>query len=495
MGLGVSQSVRAPAAVPRPVTHGRLAEFPRDALSCMRRLYRTHGTIAALEEDGQRLIFVFGPEYNRRVLSDSKTFHSQFFTIRGPRNSAQRRLTSTLLSMNGEEHKRHRRLVMGPFQKQSIEGYRDALAALIEDMLRNWQPGQVRDIFEDMTHFMLCAASSILFGFDVRELAYTIGDMTARWVAMNHELGIGAFISDERITASYHELLAQAEALEKEVRAMIEHRRSSSNLGSDVLSLLIRAHDENGAGMTDAELVGQSAVLFGAAHLTTANSLTWTLFLLAQHPEVASELVAELYSVLHGEVPTVAQLECVPMLERVIKESMRVLPASSYSQRVNVEPVELGPFRVSKGTPIVFSQFVTHHMPELYSEPERFLPERWRTIAPSPYAYLPFGAGSRLCLGGPLAMMTMKLVLPAILQRYRLSVVPAANINGKVISTMLTPTTGMPMLVSPPSAPFKRTPVCGNIHDMVTLQEGAGPSSVFAGSMAGRWPVYREPGV
>src|SRR5262249_46888782 len=174
---------------------------------------------------------------------------------------------------NGEEHKRHRRLVMGPFQKQSIESYRDALAGLIEEMLCSWQQGQVRDIFEDMTQFMLRVASSILFGFDVPELAYTIGRMTAQWVAMNHELGIGAFVSDKRITASYHELLDRADALEKEVLAMIAHRRNSAKLGNDVLSLIIRAHDDDGSRMTDAELIGQAAVLFGAAHLTTANSL------------------------------------------------------------------------------------------------------------------------------------------------------------------------------------------------------------------------------
>jgi cytochrome P450 len=452
-----------------PISYGRLRDFPHDALACMRALYRIHGPIAALEEDGQRLIFVFGPDYNRRVLSDTRTFHSRFFAIRGPRNSAQRRLTSTLLTMNGEEHKRHRRLVMHPFQKQSITTYRDALVLLVNEMLRSWEPGQQRDIFQDMTQFMLQAASSILFGFDRRELACAIGQKTARWVAMNHELGIGAFVSDGRIAESYQDLLGLASELESEVLRMIEHRRSSVKPGNDVLSLLIRAHHEDGFGMSDDALIGQAAVLFGAAHLTTANSLAWTLFLLAQHPPVASELVEELTGVLHGQAPTVAQLEQLPILDRVIKESMRVLPASSYSQRVNMESVTLGPFHLARGTPVVFSQFVTHHMSELYAEPEQFHPDRWRTISPSPYAYLPFGAGPRMCLGGPLAMLTIKLVLPSILQRFHLTVVPGATINGKVISTMLTPTDGIPMSIASSSTCFRRVPVSGNIHDMVIL--------------------------
>jgi cytochrome P450 len=373
--------------------------------------------------------------------------------------------------MNGEEHRRNRRLVAAPFQKSTIETYRDALVRLIDDMLQAWSPDQVRDIVEDMTQFTLRAASRILFGFDVPELAYSIGRKTARWVAMNHEVGIGALVSEKRITESYGDLLALADELEKDVLQMIEHRRSSTAAGDDVLSLLLRAHDTDGFALGDAELIGQAAVLFGAAHLTTANSLAWTLFLLAQHPAVASDLVLELERVLQGRMPTLAELQKLPLLDRAIKESMRVLPASSYSQRIAMEPVELGPFQVERGTPVVFSQFITHHMPELYPEPEYYRADRWLTIAPSPYAYLPFGAGPRMCLGGPLALIIMKLVLPAVLQRFRLTVVPNTNVNAKVVSTMLTPAEGIPMSIAAAPAPFVRTPVSGNIHDLVSLPD------------------------
>jgi cytochrome P450 len=454
-----------------PITQGRLLDFSDNPFHCMRGLYRTHGNIAALEEQGQRLVFVFGPQYNQQVLSDTHTYHSRFFAIRGPKNSSQRRLTCGLLSMNGEEHKRHRRLVMGPFQKKSIETYRDHLVELAEEMLRDWQVGQVRNIFRDMTQYMLRVTSSILFGFDLPELAYEIGRMIERWVAMNHELGMGAFISDPGITSAYSKLLGLAEELEAKILAMINHRRSLNTPGNDVLSLLIRARDENGAGMTDAELIGQAAVLFGAAHLTTANSLTWILFLLSQHPRVASELMDELTGFLQGKAPTLDQMEQLPLLERVIKESMRVLPASAYSQRINVEPVELGPFQLPRGTPIIFSQIITHHMPDLFPEPERFLPDRWLELTTSPYAYMPFAAGPRMCLGASLAMTTMKVTFPLIMQRFRLNVIPGAVINGAVRSTMLAPTNGMPMMVSAPVAPFTANPIQGNIHEMVDLRE------------------------
>src|SRR5262249_42201632 len=178
------------------------------------------------------------------------------------------------------------------------------------------------------------------------------------------------------------------------------------------------------------------------AHLTTASTLTWTLFLLAQHPQVAAEVVDELAGVLRGQAPTLEQLEQLPLLEGVIKESMRMLPASAYSHRVNTEPVDIGPLHVRKGTPVIFSQIITDHLGELFPEPGLFRPERWRTITPSPYAYLPFAAGPRMCVGANLSMMVLKITLAALLQRYHPAIVPGASINGKVTFTMFIPTSG-----------------------------------------------------
>jgi cytochrome P450 len=426
--------------------------------------------VAAFEDGGQRIAFVFGPEYIQRVLSDTIGFLSRFFAIRGPRNSAQRHLTCGLLSMNGEEHRRHRRLVSAPLQKSSFAGYRDVLVTLCDEMLSEWQPGQERDLFRDMTRYMLRVTASVLFGVDRAEMAYEIGKLIEHWVALNHEIGVGAFLADPNVTSSYESLLSLAAELEAKIREMIEDRRSSSSLSDDILSLLIRAHDENGAGMTDGELIGQTAVLFGAAHLTTANTLTWTLFLLAQHPTIAMDLSAELRAGLAGCIPTLEQLDQLPLLDRVIKESMRILPSSAYSQRVTAGPTELGPLRLRKDTAVIFSQIITHHLPELFPNPRRFDPDRWLHIMPSPYAYFPFAAGPRKCVGAGLALMVMKLTVSTILQRFHLAVVPGAGINGKVNYTMFNPTSGMPMVVRPASERFTYAPVAGNIHELVTFE-------------------------
>lgn len=454
---------------PLPITRGRLFDFPDDPIACMRKLKSRHGNIAALEDEGQRVYFAFGPELNHQILSDGTTFHSQFFAIRGSRNSPQRHLTSGLLSMNGEQHKRQRRLVMDAFLKKAILNYVPTVRQLTDEMVSQWKPGEERDINRDMTDFMLRLTSTILFGIDDAEMAYRIGHMIDHWVHMNHELGMGAFVANQDIANRYSDLLEYAGLLETEIKSMINQRKSNPT-GKDALSLMISAHDGEGS-ISDQELIGQAALMFGAAHLTTAHTLAWTLFLLAEHPSVMTELHHELKTQLDGGFPGVEQIDRLHCTERVVKESMRILPASSYSQRVNAVATQLGPFALAPGAGIVFSQFMTHHMPELYPNPEEFRPERWLTINPSPYEYLPFGAGPRMCIGAPLAMMILKSVLPTILQRFKVTAVPMSEVSGKVISTMLCPTTAMMMRLDEQDGRFESHPVRGNIHDMVDLRE------------------------
>lgn len=458
-----------PVAHREPLTRGSLVDFARDPIACMRRLYEKHGDLAVLEEGPQRLVFVFSPKLNQQVLSDPDTYHARFFAIRGPKRSPQRKLTTGLLGMNGEQHKRNRRLVKEPFSKRSLLTYYPRISAIADGMLDGWQVGQTRDLFVDMTRYMLQVTSTVLFGFDRADMAVRIGRKIERWAAMQHDLGIGALVPDERFSEGYEELLNFARELEADILEMIHLRRSENRDGDDVLSILVRTFDDQG-GLSDEELVGQSAVLFAAAHMTTAHSLTWTLFLLAQHPEVMRELARELAA---SDLAQLAKAEVggetTTLLDRVIKESMRVLPASSYSQRVNERPVRLGPLELQRGSVIIWSPYITHHRADLYPSPARFLPSRWETIRPSAYEYLPFGAGPRLCIGGPLAMMVLKTTLPRILLRHRLQIEPNAEINGRVISTMLTPTSAVPIQIHPPDGNFAASPVRGNVHEMVEL--------------------------
>jgi cytochrome P450 len=488
-----ASSIEAPPAE-LPTSRVDFAEFSRDMLRGIRQLHATHGPIAAIEDGGQRVVFLFSPEYNQQVLSDTETYHARFFAVRGPKKSSQRRCTCGLLAMNGEQHKRNRRVVKEPFGLRAISTYAPAIERMTDEMLDSWRPGDELEMAEEMRQYMLRVTSRLLFGLDDAGAAYRLGDMIARWVTLNQEVGVGALVPNEQFLNLYEELIDFAEELEAEILAMIRRRRESREPAGDVLSILVRSHDEEG-GLSDEELVGQAAVLFGAAHMTTAHSLTWTLLLLAQHPSVMGKLWEELGCQLSaigcqpegaadsrqpiadspqinpkslGSLPKGEELS---LLDRVIKESMRLLPASAYSQRINNQAVRLGPFDLPRGTGIVFTPLVTHHLADIYPQPEKFVPDRWLTLRPSPYAYHPFGAGPRLCIGGPLATAIIRIALRKMLSRYRLSVVPGSNVGVHVESTMLVPTNGLPMRIHPADGFYSANPIGGNIHELVQFDE------------------------
>ncbi len=457
-----------------PVRQANLPDFPRDPLACMRSLHSEFGDLAVLEDQGKRIAFVFSPEYNRQVLSDSRTYHSQFFAIRGGRRSAQRRVTSGLLSMNGAEHRDNRRVMMDVFSRRILPDYHSVICDLTQDFMSDWSVGQQRDLNTEMVTFMVRMTSALLFGIDDAHYALELGSMIDRWVRQNHEVGMGALVSAPQFTENYEKLLTDAEKLEASVQELIAAHKSqqSATNRSDVLSLMFKAQRTN-EQLTDEKLVGHAALTFAAAHLTTAHTLSWTLFLLAQHPQVMDQLAQELAEGMSGPYPTFDELESLTYLEWVIKESMRVLPASSYSQRVCAKPAQLGPLSLPAGTPVIFSQYMTHHRADLFEVPDEFRPERWADISPSAYEYLPFGAGPRMCIGAPLAMVELRTSLAVMLKRFHFQVVPNSVVDGQIISTMLGPTSSVNAKLLEISDSPRTVPVSGSIHGLVQLPDTA----------------------
>lgn len=460
-----------------PVTTGSLLQFSDDPIACMKRLQNEHGDLAVLADGDQRLVFIFSPELNRLVLSDTQTFESRFFAVRGNRKSAQRRVTSGLLSQNGAEHRDGRRMMKEVFAKKVLPAYHETICKLSNELTEGWRVGEACDLNSEMVQFMLRMTSALLFGLDDAEFALKLGHLIDRWAHRNHEIGMGALVSAPQFAKGYDDLLTQAEELEVTVREMFARHRSSQHEHVNILSLLFQAQQSE-QHLTDDQLTGHATLLFAAAHLTTAHTFSWTLFLLSQHPEVLQKLQAELSQHVAGDIPTLEELERLPYLDSVIKESMRVLPASSYSQRIVVEPTSIGPVRMNPGTPVIFSQYITHHRADLYENPDRFIPERWSTITPSPYAYLPFGAGPRMCIGAPLAMVEIRTALTIILKRFNFQIQPMSTVNGHVISTMLGPTSSIKATLLPTSKIPSTSPVLGSIHRLVALPDSAHPVAI-----------------
>ena len=447
---------------PLPVVALPLSDFTDDVLGHLFRLHERFGPVAAIEDGGQRVVMLFDPALNHQVLRDTETFNVRFFPIRGPKTSSQRRLTCGLLGMNGEQHARNRRIVKEAFGLRAIAGYQAVIAEITDNWLDRWHYGTTIDLADEMTRYMLAMTSRLLFGMDDYDQADDLGRQIAHWVELMHGIGAGALVPHDAFAARYEDLLGFAEQLETSVTALIDSRRrgGKTQTGSktpDVLSLLLQGHG-NAGQLSDEELIGQTCVLFGAAHMTTAHSLTWNLLLLMQHPSVMSTVYREALA---------ESTDSTDLLGRAIKEGMRVLPASAYSQRIATERATLGPLECARGTPVIFTPLVTHRLPEVYDRPRVYDPDRWQHISPSPYEYLPFGAGSRMCIGGPLAMEILRIAVPRIVRRFGLQIAEGASIDAQVHGTMLGPVGPCPVELREADGQFRSVPLSGNLTTLI----------------------------
>ena len=446
-------------------------QFFRDPIGCMRVLQQEYGSLVALGpiafgEPTKLHVLAIGPEFNRQVLGDPAKFRATGQFIHGPNNSAQRRIRFGLTRMNGPQHKQQRQLILPPFHKKAIAGYHDLTVELAQEGIGQWTPGR-RDVYADMRAVTLRIASAVLFGHEAKD-AYRIGHLLQVWLYRNFSGPVWFFPVNIPGTP-YHRLLKHAELVEQEILRLVEKRRRDSSNRTDVLSILIQARDDENRGMTDMELVGQATILFGASFETTATTLTWTVFLLAQHPVIMRELMDELDRVLGGKAPSREQLPKLSFLDRVIKESMRILPPVPFTIRAaDEDQIPMGSLTLNHGARVICSHFLTHHLADIYPEPELFRPDRWREVDPTQYEYMPFSAGPRTCVGATFAIQVLKISLAIMLQRFRFTIVPGAQID-RVVRITMNPRYGMPMVLHENDRRYESGEVRGQIHEMVKL--------------------------
>ncbi|MFL5732803.1 MAG: cytochrome P450 [Chloroflexia bacterium] len=497
---------------PRPPLIGwqaRLLPILRDPVLGMLKLRQRYGDIVAFGQSPAAPVLIFGPEYNHQVLTNPALFYnldvnSGVAPIQMPRHTAAARLLSGVAGMNGEKHTHHRRLLMPAFHKKRVEMLRDTIVACTEAHLagirgsrqtltpdpRPPTPVEV-DLAHEMVELSLSLAVSGLLGLRPGEEGHHVHDLLSAWGKSALSISV-ELLPFDRPGFPYRRFLRLSEQLEEEFRQVIAQKRDqraraqsplpqgvaahafplqdtqSSDDRGDALSILLDAQDEQGDGLSDAELMGHLTTFFTAGHETSASALTWTLFLLAQHPQVMHDLMDELDATLHGDAPSLQQLGELPLLEGVINESLRLFPPGTWMLRTSTAPFTIGGYDLPEATHLVFSPAVTHRQPDIYPEPNRFLPERWSTIKPSTYEYLPFGGGPRRCLGATFALMELKVALPIILQRYRLEVLDGTRVDrgGTILSF---PRGGLPTHLHPQDRQFTRSRLRGNIHQLLDL--------------------------
>jgi cytochrome P450 len=366
-----------------------------------------------------------------------------------------------LFTSDGDLWRRQRKLMAPLFHRGQLDRYGADMIACAERTMAGWQPGQVVELAPAMTRLTMGVAGKTLFDADTFSEADEIGDaltVALDWSGRNggSMFGIAHVVlsarlrqAAERLPERAGKLLGRAsrrletplflpgrdgqkmhaalDLLDSRVARMIDERRRGT-ARDDLLSRLLDATGDDGARMDDKQLRDEILTLFVAGHETTATGLAWTFQLLCQHPDWYRRVQAEV-DALPGP-PTVRDLPRLGLCLRVFKEALRLYPPVYFFARTAIEPVDIAGVTLPAECFVMISPYALHHRARVWPEPERFDPDRFlpdAEAARSRHAWLPFGAGPRVCIGNHFAMMEAPLVMATLMRAFRFEPLEAAT--------------------------------------------------------------------
>ena len=401
---------------------GHVRPFRLDALALLVNSHRAYGDIVRFRLGPTVVHLLAHPDQIQHVL-----IARQLNFDKDTRSSRQiHRVTGAgLLTSNGAPWLRQRRLMQPAFHARRVSSFVEIMTRATAVMLDEWQAaagrGEPVDVQSAMTRLTCTIVARALFGADVSADLPVIERAATEVMAATYR-GIERIVPvpswlPTKPNARFRRALGDLHALIG--RIVDDHRLRS---GLDLISMLADAKDEDGgAGLTREEICDEALTLLLAGHETTANALTWAFALLADHPAEATVVHEEVAQVLRGLAPAPADLSRLAQTGRVIREAMRLYPPIWIIERRVREDDEIDGFHLPAESMVVLCPYVTHRHPAFWEEPERFAPSRFeesKVSARHDHAYVPFGAGQRLCIGAPLAMAEAQVIVAMVLQRF-----------------------------------------------------------------------------
>lgn len=337
---------------------------------------------------------------------------------------------------------RHQRQVCQPaFQLRRMDAYGERIAAIALNRLAHWEPGQTRDLQEEMAQFTLEIVADTLFdirGTDwIEKTCAAMNSLMARFTAERNLFGMIPWPPAPEEIRATRQLNSVADLLIRR-HAQPGPTRTDNNC-ADLLTLLRRPVPEGGEGLQGRRLREQVKTFLATGYESSALALTWVFWLLAQHPDIETTLITELKTVLKGRPPIPADLPHLPYTQAVVQETLRLYPPLWMTGRQPVDSCEIGGVRVQAGTLIMTSQWVVQRLPQFFTFPDVFRPERWlngETASLPRYAYFPFGGGPRVCIGQSFALLETVLLLASIAQRFRLELLPGPPTQPRAAMTL-----------------------------------------------------------
>jgi cytochrome P450 len=405
------------------------------------RMYQRHGPIFRTRMNwGGDLVYLVGPEANRFVLATNRLKFSHregwghFFGVIEVYGDG-------LLTMDGAEHDRHRRMMNPAFTISYMDRYLPLMNRIIRERTAAWlERGEV-DVFEEARKITFDVAAEALVGLQTgpevdrfREIFFSL-------------ITLGQAAADEsdyarRLAQLQHELY---ELLLPKIR---QRRRQPTD---DVLGMLVQARDDQGNALSDEQLIAHTNILLVAGHETSTSLSAWLLYLLAQHPGYVRRVLEEQDELLARDAaPTLEDIKRMKLLEHALSEAERLYPPVANGPRGVLEDFAFGGYHIPAGTRVLYSIAAAHRIPTIFAEPERFDPDRFappREEHKTPYALVGFGGGPRICIGINFAQVEIKALLSHLLRNYQLELAPDQAIVQMYMPTSM-PLNGIKMRVA-----------------------------------------------
>lgn len=440
--------LRYPPGPTSRVPGGHMLAFRRDAIGLLTSLVQRFGDVVQYRLGTEQITLINHPHFVRDVLVTNQ----RNFTKSRALQWAKFILGDGLLTSEGELHLRQRRLAQPAFQRQHLPTYGATMVTSAQRLQARWQDGEARDIDREMTRLTLAIASKTLFGADLEEDAYDIGEALTTIIELFPRFMLPFFELINKLPLPSNRRAEQARnRLDGVIYRIIQERRAGATDSGDLLSMLLAARDEegDGQGMSDRQLRDELMTLLLAGHETTATLLTWTWYLLSQHPAVEAQLHAELASTLGGRLPTVEDMPQLPYTRMVIAETLRLYPPAWILGRRTIEPYDVGGYMLPAKAIVVMSPYLIQRDKRFFRRPEVFDPQRWTRageLTMTKFSFFPFGAGARQCLGEGFAWMEGILALATLAQQWQMRLAPDQQVGLKPLIT-LRPKYGMRMVL------------------------------------------------
>ncbi len=407
--------------LPPAPTSASIRELVRDPLKFFVSIASEYGDIVCYRPAPDTAYLINHPDFVRHVLVDNNRNYTKGTSSNQMFNKV---VGEGLLTSEGETWRKQRRMMQPAFHHTRLEKLDGMIVEAAQSTVERWErfyaDDQPVDIAREMAALTMTVTTRALFGVDLGDEVREVGEIVNRAASYLEK-------------PSHPRLIQSAAELSDVVKRIIQQRKRDFKDGGDLLSSLILVRDEKtGAAMDDEQLRTQIMTLILAGYETTASALTWTWYLLSQNLRALDHLRRDVREALNGRPPRYADLDNLPYAQLVLDESLRLFPpAWTLGRRAIVED-EIGGYYVAPNTIIAICTYALHRHPVFWDRPEVFDPERFspqNSMGRNKFAYVPFGAGPRQCIGNNFGLMEAALVLACILQRFELHLIPGMDVQ------------------------------------------------------------------